>query len=122
MSTLRYSWIVSISGTVILFLAALLMNLLNQPLPTNSLLMIFLMAMSSQVIAWLLVNQALGDLPAAGASVALVGQPIVTTLLGIFILKEIPSPLQFVGILICLLGILVVQWTLNTSDLQSAAE
>jgi len=75
--------------------------------------LIFLMALTSQVIAWVLVNDALGQLPAAAASVALVGQPIVTTLLGIFILKEVPSFLQMIGALICLAGILIVQWTLN---------
>jgi drug/metabolite transporter (DMT)-like permease len=41
--------------------------------------------------------------------VALVGQPVVTTLLGIVILNEIPSALQLLGALVCLAGILVVQ-------------
>ena len=113
MSALRYSWIVAISGAIELLMASLVMGLFNQPLPVKSLVMIFLMALSSQVIAWLLVNHALGHLPASGASVALVGQPVVTTLLGIVLLKEIPSPLQMVGALICLAGILLVQWTMN---------
>ena len=109
MSSLRYSWLVSLSGSAGLVVAAVIMGLFREPLPLNSLFMIFLMALTSQVIAWVLVNHALGKLPAAAASVALVGQPVVTTLLGIVILKEIPSPLQLVGALVCLAGIFTVQ-------------
>ena len=109
MSSLRYSWLVSLSGSAGLVIAAVIMGLFREPLPLNSLFMIFLMALTSQVIAWVLVNHALGKLPAAAASVALVGQPVVTTLLGIVILKEIPSPLQLVGALVCLAGIFTVQ-------------
>jgi drug/metabolite transporter (DMT)-like permease len=109
MSALRYSWLVSLSGAIGLGLVAWVSGLFCQPLPLNSLFMIFLMALTSQVIAWVLVNHALGQLPASAASVALVGQPVVTTLLGIVILKEIPSPLQLVGALVCLIGIFTVQ-------------
>ena len=109
MSALRYSWLVSLSGSIVLGLAAWVSGLFGQPLPLNSLFMIFLMALTSQVIAWVLVNHALGQLPATAASVALVGQPVVTTLLGIVILKEVPSPLQLMGALVCLVGIFTVQ-------------
>jgi drug/metabolite transporter (DMT)-like permease len=122
MSALRYSWITSLSGAAALFLASLILGQLSQPLPIKSLWLIFLMALTSQVIAWLLVNHALGYLPAAAASVALVGQPVVTTLLGIFILHEVLSPLQFLGAGVCLTGILMVQWALNQSDAQPVIE
>lgn len=113
MDSLRYSWIVSLTGALALFLAACLMGQFNQPLPGRSLFMIFLMALSSQVVAWVLINHALGHLPAAGASVALVGQPIVATILGIILIKEIPSWLQILGALVCLAGIFVVQRSLS---------
>ncbi len=119
MGSLRYSWIVSIFGTVALCAASLLIGLLAEPLPVKSLVMIFLMALTSQVIAWLLINHALGQLPAAGASVALVGQPVVTTLLGIIILKEIPLPMQLLGAAICLAGILTVQLTNRDEAVES---
>jgi|GEM_PF-847949 len=115
MSSLRYSWLVTLSGSAGLVIAAGIMGLFREPLPLNSLFMIFLMALTSQVIAWVLVNHALGKLPAAAASVALVGQPVVTTLLGIVILKEIPSPLQLVGALVCLIGIFTVQKSQDNS-------
>lgn len=109
MNSLRYSWMVAVSGALVLFLTALLLGLFTPPLPLRSLVLIFLMALTSQVIAWLLVNHALGKLPAAGASVALVGQPLVATVLGILLLGEVPSWLQLAGALICLAGILIVQ-------------
>lgn len=115
MSALRYSWLVSLSGAIGLGLVAWGSGLFSQPLPLNSLFMIFLMALTSQVIAWVLVNHALGQLPASAASVALVGQPVVTTLLGIVILKEVPSPLQLVGALVCLAGIFTVQKSQSAS-------
>ncbi len=115
MDSLRYSWLVSLSGAAALLVAAIAMGLFREPLPADSLLMIFLMALTSQVIAWVLVNHALGKLPASAASVALVGQPVVTTLLGIVILNEVPSPLQLAGALVCLAGIFTVQKSQNNS-------
>jgi len=122
MDSLRYSWIVSVSGALILFLAAILMGLFKQPLPFESLVMIFLMAFSSQVVAWLLVNYAIGHLPAAGASVALVGQPVVVTVLGVIFLQEIPTLLQLFGGVICLLGIFAAQRSLNSQQAVSVSE
>jgi drug/metabolite transporter (DMT)-like permease len=81
----------------------------SQPLSPESLWLIFAMAISSQVLGWILINHALGLLPVAVASVVLLGQPIVTTILGIFILSEVPSLLQAVGGVICLSGIFIVQ-------------
>jgi drug/metabolite transporter (DMT)-like permease len=120
--SLRYTWIETLSGAAGLMIVALLAGQLSQPLPLKSLWLIFLMALTSQVIGYLLINQAVEKLPAAAVSVALVGQPVVTTLLGIVILKEIPSSLQLVGALVCLLGILAVQHSqlqsteMNVSD------
>ena len=122
MSALRYSWLVSLSGAIGLGIAAWVSGLFCQPLPLNSLFMIFLMALTSQVIAWVLVNHALGQLPASAASVALVGQPVVTTLLGIVILKEVPSPLQLVGALVCLVGIFTVQKSQSNASSSVAME
>jgi len=122
LSSLQYSWMVALSGALALALAAVLTGLFRQPLPTRSLLLIFAMAFSSQVVAWLLVNQALGQLPAAGASVALVGQPVVTTILGIFLLNEVPSGLQLLGALICLGGILLAQRALQTAEAEIITE
>jgi drug/metabolite transporter (DMT)-like permease len=109
MDGITYSWIVACSGAVTLFLVNLAFGVFSQPLSPESLWLIFAMAISSQVLGWILINHALGLLPVAVASVVLLGQPIVTTILGIFILSEVPSLLQAVGGVICLSGIFIVQ-------------
>jgi drug/metabolite transporter (DMT)-like permease len=109
MDSITYSWILACSGTVTLLIFNWMMGYLIQPVSAYFLLLIFAMAISSQVLGWILINQALGMLPVAHASVILLGQPIVATLLGIWILSEIPTPLQAVGGIICLVGIFLVQ-------------
>jgi drug/metabolite transporter (DMT)-like permease len=109
MDSMTYSWILACSGAVTLFLVNLTLGYFSQPLSPNSLILIFAMAISSQVLGWILINHALGVLPVAVASVVLLGQPIVATVLGIFILSEVPSLLQAVGGIICLVGIFIVQ-------------
>lgn len=109
MDSVTYSWILACSGTVTLLFFNWMVGFLVQPVSAYSLLLIFAMALSSQVLGWILINQALGMLPVSHASVILLGQPVVTTLLGIWILSEIPTPLQAVGGVICLAGIFLVQ-------------
>jgi drug/metabolite transporter (DMT)-like permease len=109
MDGVTYSWILACSGTVTLLIFNWVTGYLFQPMTQTSLLLILAMALSSQVLGWILINQALGMLPVAYASVILLGQPIVATLLGILILKEIPSTAQAFGGLLCLVGIFLVQ-------------
>jgi drug/metabolite transporter (DMT)-like permease len=110
-SAVKYSWLVGVIGAAALFVVVLFAGLLNEPLPLRSYLLIAAMALISQVIAWVLVNHALGVLPQSAGSAALVGQPIITTLLGALILHEYITWLQGLGGLICLAGILIVQMT-----------
>jgi drug/metabolite transporter (DMT)-like permease len=106
---LKYSWLVSTIGALFLFIFGLLRGVFQEVLSPQDLVLIFLMALTSQVVGWYLVNDALGKLPAPIVSVTLVGQPVVVTILGVFILPEIPTAIQAVGGIICLLGIFVVQ-------------
>ena len=108
-SSLRYTWLVSGIGAAFLFVFTLITGAFSEPISARSFILIFLMALSSQVFGWYLVNDALGKLPVTGASVALVGQPVVTTILGIFILQEIPVIFQVIGGIMCVIGIVVVQ-------------
>jgi drug/metabolite transporter (DMT)-like permease len=57
---------------------------------------------------WLLINYAFGHLPASLASVTLLAQPIITTLVALPILGETPKPWHIVGGLITLIGIYTV--------------
>lgn len=110
-SSVFYSWMVSVIGAIVLLIFGLLSGSLLEILTGKSYFLIFLMSLSSQVLGWYLVNHALGKLPSTAASVALVGQPVVTTILGVVILGEFLSGMQLAGIVICLAGILLVQRT-----------
>lgn len=118
LSSLQYSFRVSAIGAVSLLAVSLGLGLFGEPLPLRSFVLIFIMALTSQVIAWLLVNHALGVLPAAAASIALVGQPLVSTILGMLLINEVPAPLQAVGGALCLAGILLVQFSGKSASQQ----
>ena len=109
--SLKYSWLVSSIGALFLFIYGSATGVLEQTLSLQEYLFIFLMSLSSQVIGWFLVNDVLGKLPATVVSVTLVGQPIIVTILGVFILREIPTFLQIIGGITCLIGIIIVQLT-----------
>jgi drug/metabolite transporter (DMT)-like permease len=65
-----------------------------------------LLALSSQVLGWMLITVSLPRLPAALTSVTLTIQPVGSVLLAIVIFGEHPSALQLLGV-VCILGGLV---------------
>jgi drug/metabolite transporter (DMT)-like permease len=66
---------------------------------------LLLLALSSQVLGWLLISISLPRLPAALTSVLLTIQPVCTVLLGVAIFSESPSWEQIAGIGVVLLGV-----------------
>jgi drug/metabolite transporter (DMT)-like permease len=65
-----------------------------------------LLALSSQVLGWLLITSSLPRLPAAVTSVLLTLQPLASLVLGIVLLAEEPSGLQLLGAAFVLVGLL----------------
>ena len=65
------------------------------------------LALTSQVLGWLLISVSLPRLPAALASVLLFVQPVGSVLLAMLILDERPSATQLLGVAIVLAGIAV---------------
>ncbi len=65
------------------------------------------LALSSQVLGWLLISVSLPRLPAALGSVLLLAQPVGAVLLAMAILGEDPSAIQVGGVAVVLLGIAV---------------
>ena len=59
----------------------------------------------SQLGGWLSINYALGHIQATRVSVTLLAQAVVTTLVAIPVLGEVPAPLQIVGGVMVLGGI-----------------
>ena len=67
-----------------------------------------LLALSSQVLGWMLITTSLPRLPAALTSVTLTIQPVGSVLLAIVLLGEDPSPLQLLGVGCILAGLIAV--------------
>jgi drug/metabolite transporter (DMT)-like permease len=66
-----------------------------------------ILALTSQVLGWLLITVSLPRLPAAVTSVLLTVQPVGTVLLGVVLLNEEPSVLQLAGVVLVFAGIMV---------------
>jgi drug/metabolite transporter (DMT)-like permease len=65
------------------------------------------LALTSQVLGWLLIAIALPRLPASLTSIVLTVQPVGSVVLGIVLLGEEPGPLQLAGVVVIVAGILV---------------
>jgi len=66
-----------------------------------------LLALSSQVLGWLLISVSLPRLPAVLTSILLMLQPVSTVFLGAVLLSEAPSAVQLVGVVIVIAGVAV---------------
>ena len=66
---------------------------------------LLLLAITSQVVGWLLITISLPRLPAALTSVLLTVQPVGSVILGAIIFAESPTLLQLVGVVLVLTGL-----------------
>ncbi len=66
-----------------------------------------LLALSSQVLGWMLISVSLPRLPAVLTSILLMLQPVATIFLGAVLLSEAPSAVQLAGVAIVILGVVV---------------
>ena len=101
-------WLVGIGASITLFF---INTALQHPLtgyPVQTWLVFFSTAIVSQLIGYMALAYALGHLPASVVSPTMVLQPIVTTLLAIPLLGEIPTIWQGFGGAMALVGIYIV--------------
>jgi drug/metabolite transporter (DMT)-like permease len=68
---------------------------------------LLLLALSSQVVGWLLISVSLPRLPAALTSVLLTVQPVGSVILGVVLLGESPSAVQLLGVACIFSGVIV---------------
>ena len=84
---------------------------------------LIVLALSSQVVGWLLITVSLGRLPTARTSVLLTLQPLLAVIFAALIVDERPSPLQLVGAAMILSGLLIASvGTRRTSPLETVPE
>jgi drug/metabolite transporter (DMT)-like permease len=68
---------------------------------------LILLALSSQVLGWLLISVSLPRLPAVVTSIVLMLQPAAAVVLGAVLLSEAPSAVQVAGVAVVLGGVAV---------------
>jgi drug/metabolite transporter (DMT)-like permease len=77
---------------------------------------LLLLALSSQVLGWLLITVSLPRLPAVVTSVLLTLQPVCSVLLAAVLLGEDPSSLQLLGVVAILGGLLLASTARRGGD------
>jgi len=106
-------------STITLFIIVLILNpneLLQSftgNLPWEAYMLFVLLAIGPSILGHTLYNFALKDIKTVIVSLVLLGEPILSTILAIFILDEIPSQLIVIGALITLIGIGLILWAEN---------
>ena len=101
-------WLVGIGASITLFMINVLLRYPLTGYPSETWLVFFATAIVSQIIGYMSLAYALGHVPASVVSPTMVMQPIVTTVLAIPLLGEIPTIWQGIGGAIALVGIYIV--------------
>ncbi len=114
----RYTWLVGISATLGMFIMNIVLGNSFTGYSSQTWIIFFATAIVSQMIGYLAISYALGHLPASVVSPTMIGQPVLTAILAIPLLGEIPTPLQWIGGAVALVGIYIV----NQSHSQAQAE
>ena len=114
----RYTWLVGVSATIGMFIMNIVLGNSFTGYSTQTWVIFFVTAIVSQMIGYLAVTYALGHLPASVVAPTLIGQPILTAILAIPLLNEIPATIQWIGGGIALAGIYIV----NQSHIQNQQE
>jgi drug/metabolite transporter (DMT)-like permease len=105
---ISHIWIVGVGASLSLFVINVVLRYPLSGYPTQSWLIFLATAIVSQLIGYMSLAYALGHLPASVVSPTMILQPVVTTLLAIPLLGEIPGIWQGVGGAIALVGIYIV--------------
>jgi len=114
----RHIWLVGVSATLGMLVINLALGYFFMGYSTQTWIVFVATAIVSQMIGYLSISYALGHLPASVVSPSLVGQPVLTTILAIPLLGEIPTSIQWIGGAMALTGIYIV----NQSHLQMHRE
>jgi drug/metabolite transporter (DMT)-like permease len=119
---LNYIWIVGLSTVAGLFIINRVMGNPLYGFDSYNWLVFLGYALIGQLVGYASLTYALGHLPASIVSPTMVGQPVLTIVLGIPLLNEVPGPLQLIGSLLVLVGIYLVHRTYNLSRQEAARE
>jgi drug/metabolite transporter (DMT)-like permease len=111
-------WLVGIGASISLFIINVVLGHPFSGFDGNTWLVFLATALVSQLIGYMSLAYALGHLPASVVSPTMILQPVVTTILAVPLLGEIPTVWQGIGGAIALIGIFIV----NRSHFRSQPE
>jgi len=112
-------WVVGVGASISLFVINMVLQYPLTGYPTQTWLIFLATAVVSQLIGYMSLAYALGHLPASVVSPTMILQPVVTTLLAIPLLGEIPGIWQGIGGAIALVGIYIVNESHNRSQIET---
>ena len=112
-------WLVGIGASIALFIINIAFQYPLTGFDTRTWLIFLTSAVVSQLIGYMALAYALGHLPASIVAPTMVLQPVVTAILAIPLLGEIPSIWQGVGGAIALVGIYMVNQSHNRNQLKT---
>ncbi len=111
-------WLVGIGASLTLFLVNMVLQYPITGYPAQTWLVFLATSIVSQLIGYISLAYALGYLPASVVAPTVVLQPIVTTLLAIPLLNEIPTIWQGIGGTMALVGIYIVNQSHNQKQIE----
>jgi drug/metabolite transporter (DMT)-like permease len=114
---LSYMTIMVICACLITFFINIILGFSFTGYSQQSWLVFLLLAIISQILGYMSISYALGHLPASVVSPTMIGQPILTTILAIPLLGELPKTFQLFGGLIALAGIFLIHNSYNRDNL-----
>jgi drug/metabolite transporter (DMT)-like permease len=111
LNTLSYVFIFTLSAAVLLFTAMLILHYRFTGYDLHTNLMFLGIGIGVQVCGWLLISYSQGFLPATIVSPTLLGQPVLTAILALFLLNEHLAARHIAGGLIVVAGIYIVHYS-----------
>lgn len=110
----------TLASALLIVPAGLVLGDLDFVPPPSAQAWLVLLALSSQVLGWLLITVSLPRLPAVVTSVLLTLQPVCSVLFAAVLLGEDPSSLQLVGVAAILSGLLLASASRRRRDVAPA--
>jgi drug/metabolite transporter (DMT)-like permease len=107
---IKYIFFVYLFSAIFLLLFVIISGETLVGYSNQAYLWMLLLGLIPQLFGHSVFNWALGHLPVAFVSIALIGEPIGTILLAFLFLKETPNNLEFLGGLLILIGIFLVSF------------
>jgi drug/metabolite transporter (DMT)-like permease len=107
MSLIPYTFLVYAIAAIILIIFSCLAGFHFSGYTAQSYLWLILLALVPQIIGHTTLNWALGFLPASSVAIALLGEPVGSTILAWLFLKESPTFFEIVGGILILGGIVL---------------